>query len=96
MILHLDGAFRGGERAGEFSERAIARRLDQSPLMADEAGFDQFPLEPLDFGIGGFLGALHQRRVTDYVGGQDCRQSPLNPLLGHSTLSKVPAHKGRR
>jgi hypothetical protein len=53
--------------------RAIARCLDKSPFVAGEAGLDQFSLEPLELGIGGFLSALHQRGVTDHVGGQDCR-----------------------
>jgi len=43
------------------------------PLLAGEAWLDQFSLEPLELGVGRFLGVLHQRRVTDHVGGQDCR-----------------------
>jgi hypothetical protein len=31
---------------------------------------------------------LHPRRVTDHVGGQNRRQSPLNPLLGHSPSAR--------
>jgi hypothetical protein len=38
-----------------------------------EAGLDQFPLETLELGVGGFLVAFHERGITDHVGGQDCR-----------------------
>src|SRR6266702_1046401 len=45
--------------------------------MAGEARRNQFSLEPLELGIGGFLGAFQSRRVADHVSGQDRRQSPL-------------------
>jgi hypothetical protein len=66
--------------------RAVTRGLDQSPVVAGEARLDYLALEPLELGVGGFLGALHQRRVTDHVSGQDRRQSPLNPLVCHNAL----------
>jgi hypothetical protein len=47
---------------------------------------DQFSLEPLELGVGGFLSALHERGVTNHVGGQDRRQSSLKPVLRHSAL----------
>jgi hypothetical protein len=34
-----------------------------------EAGLDQFPLETLELGVGGFLVAFHERGITDHVGG---------------------------
>ena len=52
---------------------AIARGLDQAASVAREARLEQVALDPLELGIGGFLRALHQRRVTDHVSGQDCR-----------------------
>jgi hypothetical protein len=39
--------------------------------VAGEAGLDYFALQPLELGVAGFLSALHQRRVTDHVGGQN-------------------------
>jgi hypothetical protein len=71
MILHLNRAFHGGQRTRELGVRAITRRLDKSPLVSGEAGFDQFSLEPLELGIGGFLVAFHQRGIANHVGGQD-------------------------
>jgi hypothetical protein len=73
MILYLNRASHGGQGTRELDKRAIIRCLDKSPFVAGEAGLDQFPLEPLELGVCGFLSALHQRRVTDHVGGQDRR-----------------------
>jgi len=73
MILHLNRASYGGYGAGELDQRPITRCLDQTPFVPREARLDQFSLEPLELGIGSFLGALHQRGVTDHVGGQDRR-----------------------
>ena len=86
MILYLNRASHGGQGTRELDESAITRCLDKSPFVAGEARLDQFPLEPLKLGIGGFLSALHERGIPDHVGGQDRRQSPLNPLLGHGAL----------
>ena len=72
-ILYLNRASHGGQWTGELGECAIARCLDKSSFVAGEAWLDQFSLEPLEPGVGGFLGALHQRRVTDHVGSQDRR-----------------------
>jgi hypothetical protein len=72
MILHLNRASHGGEGTRELCERAITRCFDKSPFVAGEARLDQFSLEPLELGVGGFLVALHQRRVTNHVNGQDC------------------------
>jgi hypothetical protein len=65
MILYLNRASHGGQGTRELDERAITRSLDKSPFVAGEAGLDQFSLEPLELGVGGFLSAMHQRRVTD-------------------------------
>src|SRR6266496_2314852 len=86
MILHLDRASRGGQGARELGQRAITRCLDESSFVAGEARLDQFSLEPFELGVGGFLSAFHERGITNHVGGQDRRQSPLNPLLRHSAL----------
>src|SRR5215831_19183494 len=86
MILYLNRTSHGGQGTRELDERAITRGLDQSPVVAGQAGLYQFSLEPLELGVCGFLSALHQRGVTDHVSGQDRRQSPLNPLLRHSAL----------
>jgi hypothetical protein len=86
MILYLNRASHGGQGTRELGESAITRSLDKSPFVAGEAGIDQFSLEPLELGVCRFLSALHERGIPDYVGGQDCRQSALNPLLGHNTL----------
>lgn len=72
MILHLDRASRGGKGACELGECTITGRFDKSAFVPGDTGFDQLLLEPLELGVGGFLGALHQRRVTDHIGGQDC------------------------
>src|SRR5215813_11337343 len=55
------------------AQRAIPRGLDQSPVVAGEARLDYFALQPLELGVGRLLSALHQRRVTDHVSGQDRR-----------------------
>jgi hypothetical protein len=73
MILYLNRASHGGQGTGELDERAITRGLDQSSVVAGEARLDYLTLQPLELGIGSFLVALHQRRVTNHVGGQDCR-----------------------
>src|SRR5215467_1881050 len=86
MILYLNRASHGGQGTYELGECAITSGLDQSPVVAGEARLDYFALEPLELGVCGFLSALHQRSVTDHVGGQDRRQSSLNPLLGHRAL----------
>src|SRR5262249_12712031 len=65
------------------------------PFVPREGRFDQFSLEALEFGVGGFLGALHQRRVTDYIGSQNCRQSPLNSRLCHTASEKRIDHVDR-
>ena len=59
MILYLDRASHGGQGTCELGERAITRCLDKSPFVAGEARLDQFSLEPLELGVGGFFGALH-------------------------------------
>src|SRR5215831_18985916 len=86
MILYLNRASHGGQGTRKLNERAITRCLDKSPFVAGEARLDQFSLEPLELGVGGLLVALHKRGITNHISGQDCRQSPLNPLLGHSAL----------
>jgi hypothetical protein len=53
--------------------RAVTRGLDKSPFVAGEAGLDQFSLETLELGIGGFFVAFHERGITDHVSGQDRR-----------------------
>ncbi len=73
MILYLNRASHGGEGTRELGERAIACCLDKSPIVPGEARLDQFSLEPLELGVGGFLVAFHERGITDHVGGQDCR-----------------------
>jgi hypothetical protein len=73
MILHLNRASHSDKGARELNERAITRCLDKPPFVAGETRLDQFSLEPLELGVRGFLGALHERGITDYVGGQDCR-----------------------
>jgi hypothetical protein len=73
MILYLNRASHGGQGTRELDERAITRSLDESPFVAEEAGFEQFSLEPLELDVCRFPSALHQRRVTDHVGGQDRR-----------------------
>ena len=73
MILYLNRASRRGYGTRELSERAITLCLDKSSFVAGEARFDQFSLESLELGVGSFLSALHQRGVTDHIGGQDCR-----------------------
>src|SRR5262249_20202671 len=90
MILHLNRASHGGQGTGELGERAITRRLYKPPFVAAEAGSDQFSLEPLELGVGGLFSALHQRGVANHVGGQDCRQSPLNPRLVQSRPEARP------
>ena len=86
MILHLNRTSHGGQGTGELDERAITRGLDQSPVVAGKARLDYFALEPFELSIGSLLSPLHQRSVTDHVGSQDRRQSPLKPLLGHTAL----------
>jgi hypothetical protein len=81
MILYLNRASHRGQGTCELDERAITRCLNKSPFVAAEAGLDQFSLEPLELGVSGFLGALHERGITNHVSGQDRRQSPLNPVL---------------
>jgi len=71
-VLRLNRASHGVQGTRELDKRAITRCLNKSPFVAGEARLDQFSLEPLELGVGGFLCALHQRTVTDYVGGQDC------------------------
>jgi hypothetical protein len=73
MILYLERASHSGQGTRELDKRAITRCLDKSPFLAAEAGLNQFSLESLELGVRGFLGALHERGITDYVGGQDCR-----------------------
>jgi hypothetical protein len=85
MILYLDRASHGGQGARELGERTVTRSLDKAALVAGQTGRNQFSLEPLELGVGGFLGTLQQRRVTHNVRRQDYRQSSLNPLLGHGT-----------
>ena len=70
----------------ELGQRAVTRGLDQSPVVAGKARLDYFALEPFELSIGSLLSPLHQRSVTDHVGSQDRRQSPLKPLLGHTAL----------
>ena len=73
MILDFDRTSHGGQGTRELGERAITRSLDESPFVAGETRLDQFSLEPFELGVGGFLGALHQRGVADHIGSQDCR-----------------------
>jgi hypothetical protein len=41
--------------------------------VAGEAWLDQFSLEPLELGVGGFFGPLHERGIADHVSGEDRR-----------------------
>jgi hypothetical protein len=62
MVSNLRGT--PGDAFGEIYRRNI---------VAEEAGLNYFALEPLELGVGRLLSALHQRRVTDHVGGQNRR-----------------------
>ena len=73
MIWYLNRASHGGQGTRELDERAVTRGLDKPPFVVGKAGLDQFSLEPFELGIRSFLSALHQRRVTDHVSGQDRR-----------------------
>jgi hypothetical protein len=68
----LNRASHGVQGTRELGQRAITRCLDEPPFMPGEARLDQFSLEPLELGVGGFFSTLHQRGVTDHVDGQDC------------------------
>ena len=71
MILYLNRAFHGRQGTGELGERAITRCFDKAAFVAGEASLDQFSLEPLERGVGGFLIAFHKRGITGQVSGQD-------------------------
>jgi hypothetical protein len=58
MILYLERASHGGQGTRELGERAVTRSLDEPALVAGEAGRNQFSLEPLELGVGGFLSTL--------------------------------------
>jgi hypothetical protein len=58
MILYLNREFHGGQRTRELDGCTVTCRLDKSPLVAGEAGRNQFLLEPLELGVGGLLSAL--------------------------------------
>jgi len=55
MVLDLNCAFRGSQGAGELSQRTITSCSDESSLVAGKARLDQFPFQPFELGVGGFL-----------------------------------------
>jgi hypothetical protein len=73
MILYLNRTSHGGQGTGELGERAVTCSLDKPPFVTAEARLDQFSLEPLELGVGGFFRSLHERGITNHVGSQDRR-----------------------
>jgi hypothetical protein len=92
IALNGDCAPQGRDWAGEFSQKAIARGLDQPSLLLGKARLDDLAPQPADASIGTLLVALHQRRKANDVRGQNGRQFPLNGLVDQT----VPPFKYRR
>jgi hypothetical protein len=53
--------------------RSIARGLDKPTFVAGETRLDQFSVEPIELGVGGFLVAFHERGIAHHVSRQDGR-----------------------
>jgi hypothetical protein len=92
IALNGDCAAQGGDRAGEFGQKAVARGLDQPSLLLGEARLDHLAPQPADASIGTLLIALHQRRKANDIRGQNGRQFPLDGLVDQT----IPLLRFRR
>ncbi|MEI9888514.1 MAG: hypothetical protein WDN08_18840 [Rhizomicrobium sp.] len=76
--LDRQGAFDGGDHAGEFHQGAVAHQLEQPPAMDRDLRIEDagpVRLQPLQ--RAGLVG-LHQAAIADDVGGQDRGQFALH------------------
>jgi hypothetical protein len=69
--------------AGELDEQPVAGGLDDAPLVVGDAGIDQLAAQRLERGQRALLVLPDQPRIAGDIGGQNRRQPPLYPLLGH-------------
>jgi hypothetical protein len=83
LFLDFDGAGDGVHGAGEFHQRAVAHELDDTAGMRGDRRIDQLAPQIIQPGQSARLVHAHEARITDHVGGQDCRKPPLQAPLRH-------------
>ena len=85
-VLHLDRAAHSVDHAAKLDEAAVARALDDAPVMRGDGGIDQVAAEPPEPRQGAILVRARQPAVADHVRNQD--RSNL-PDFGHGAPSRV-------
>ena len=81
--LDLDRAAHRVDDAGELDQQAVAGDLDDAAAMLRDLGVDELAPNFLQSGEGSFFIDAHQAGIAGHVGGQDRRQTPLDPFLCH-------------
>ena len=81
--LPLGGAAQRVDDAGELDEEPVAGGFDDAPLMLGDARVDQFAPQRLERRQRPFLVLPDEPRIAGDIGGEDRRQPPFYPPLGH-------------
>ena len=83
LALDLGRAFHGFDHAAELGQDAVAHKLYDSPAIPFDCRRDQFAAVGLERGErAGFICA-HKPAVAGDIRGEDSRQPPFDPRLGH-------------
>jgi hypothetical protein len=86
--LHLDGASRCIDGAGELDQHAVAGHLDDPSAMRGDGGIDN----GLEASQNVFFVRTHQAALSRDIRRQNCRKLPLNPIVGQNgPRDKLPS-----
>src|SRR5581483_10193970 len=81
LSLDLDRAAYRVQDTREFHQRAVAHELDDAAGMGGDSRIDQFTPCGIQAGQRTSLINTYKAGIADDVGGQDCREPPLDALL---------------
>jgi hypothetical protein len=75
--LHVQRRAHRVDSAREFAQCAVAGDLEDAPAMRARPGLEHVGAQSLEGRQRACLVALHQARVADHIGRQDCREVAL-------------------
>jgi hypothetical protein len=78
-LLNLDGALHGIHSAGEFSDEAIASRIENPASMRDNQPINDDPVSGEDAECADLI-LPHQAAVALDIGGEDRGELPFDPM----------------
>jgi hypothetical protein len=85
-LLCGDGALDSGDDGRELKQQPIAHGLDDAAAMLVDQRIDKFGSMRAKSGKGGSFVRPHEARITDDIGGHDCRQSTLGSVRHAGSL----------